>query len=102
MTGTETLDQLALNALIVHALEYVKAAPWFPWLTHQTDRANRAAGVVLAIAAGLGVSYSWDPSHHALLISGLDPHLLWAGARSWALQQFIYKASTTKKEPVQA
>jgi len=89
MTADTTSAILAavLSALAASgALESLKRAAWFPWLTAATAQANRVTSILLAVCAAVGVhaTYTHDGT---LTISGLSI----VSVLQWLLQHGIYK-----------
>jgi hypothetical protein len=95
MTDTALSDQIPLALLSTYALQFVKNSRWFPWLTVESQKLNRIAGVVIAFATSLGILMNFDHAAGILTISGLTgANLLHAGARfiqQYAFQQVAYK-----------
>jgi hypothetical protein len=92
--------QVTVSALIVYALEYLKKAKWFPWLTMDTKSLNRLVGALLAALAAVGIHAEFNAQAGTLLVTGLTAwglmHAFFDLARSWVFQQVIYDAVLDK------
>lgn len=95
----EIATHLTSGAVVVYAIQWLKAQGWFPWLTDDTARLNRIVSAVAAAAVAFGVSWTGDASTGwtihvpalAMLISGF---VEWA--KQYVLQQLIYDAVVQK------
>ena len=56
MTDIDLSYQSGSAVLTVLALDFLKRAKWFPWMTCDTETVNRIVGVAVAIGATIGVS----------------------------------------------
>lgn len=86
------------------ALEYLKRKKWFNPLSEKTAWGiQRGVGLVLAIAAALGVHWAFDPSAGRLVIDGLVPASLWTmgteATRQWVLQELTYRTAVKTYKP---
>jgi hypothetical protein len=94
------MDQLAsqftLAAMVSFALQWLKAQPWFPWVTVETQKINRATSIALAALSGVGIFVTWNHDAGTLMISGLKAANLWhVGVKvvqQFAMQHVLYKA----------
>ena len=81
-------------------MQLLKKAEWFPWINSQTDRANRLIAVALAGLAALGISFTFDAGTGVMTVAGLKLETIlgggWAWLKSYATQEFIYRASAKK------
>lgn len=96
---TEISSQITAGAIAVWAIQRLKEAGWFPWLSHHTDLCNRIASVIMATAtnAGIDVVYAWSGETLTLTLGGLTMAnvltFLWSVANSAAMQELIYRAA---------
>lgn len=84
------------------AFEWLKQNAKFTLVTERTTFwAQRAMGVVLAVAAALGVHYTYDPTAGVLMISGLTAAGLWTAAtesvRAFVTQEVMYRVAVKKR-----
>ena len=89
------------SALAVAALQKLKSASWFPWLTSESSTIIKVVfAVIAAITAATGVSYVWDPTAHTLLISGLSwsaiGTALWHFVNQFIAQETAYQATAAR------
>jgi|SRR6516225_232916 hypothetical protein len=70
-TDTAFESQGALAILIPMILQWLKGAPWFPWVTKETSKLNALAAGVGAVVATAGIHFVWDPGNHSITINGL-------------------------------
>jgi hypothetical protein len=88
--------QVALGYVMSFAIETLKQAAWFPWLTEQSARiVKMVVAWVVAAASACAVTFTYDPTLGNLLVTGLS----WANVKgglttfvvSLAAQTFSYK-----------
>ena len=93
-------NQVLLNAIIVAALQWLKNSKWFPWLSAETEKANRIIAVLLAGAAALGVHTNFDHTTGVLTITGLTLATIWSGLYNWLVsfvtQQTLFKVTVSQ------
>lgn len=86
------------------ALEWLKRNQYITLITERTAWiAQRGLGILLAVAAAVGVHYSFDPVAGRLVIDGLT----WAGVwtvgtetiRQWVLQELTYRTAVKPYRP---
>jgi hypothetical protein len=51
---TELSHQFGVSVAVVHVLEWLKRAGWFPWLTNNTTTALRIISLLAALATSAG------------------------------------------------
>lgn len=106
-TVTPVATQVTISAIVVAALQWLKGSSWFPWLTTESEKANRAVAAVLALASAIGIHLAWNhgdvPGTYMLQVSGITlmgiAGGVWAWAKSFVFQQIIFRA-TVKPAPV--
>lgn len=105
-TLNEFEAQLVIAGLVAYALEFIKRAEWFPWLTADTRTANRLVAAAVALVAAVGVHFNYDASQGVLTISGLTMsslrHGLWEYGKQLVFQQGWYDAVVAKGRDVTA
>jgi len=95
-TGTSAV----IIALLV---QWLKTAPWFPWLSTLPGygRINLAVSAFLAALASFGVQFAYNAEAGTLIISGLTVAGLVSGAWHWltqlAAQHVVYQAAVAPK-----
>jgi predicted ferric reductase len=104
MTDATVLNQqIPLAVISTYLLQWLKGTRLFPWLTMESQRLNRMAGVVIAFCASVGVLFSFDHAAGVLTISGLTTaNLLHVGARflqQWVYQQGSYRMLVSPPSP---
>jgi len=87
--------QLTVSAVVVAAMQWFKNSKYFPWLTTETAKLNRAVAVILAGAAAVGVHTQF--SGGTLTITGLSVMgilgLAWEWLKSFVYQQLIFQTA---------
>lgn len=87
------------------ALEWLKRNRQISLITEQTAFfAQRVIGILLALAAAVGVHWSFDADAGRLVVEGLQWTSIWAlgtGAiRQWVLQELTYRTAVKPYRPV--
>ena len=89
------------GALTVAGLNWLKASPWFPWITKERNTLVRILSIVAATASSAGIGHIWNASDHSLIISGLTlPNVVgfvWAATKQFAMNETLFQV--TKKPP---
>lgn len=97
------ISQITISALTVAAINRLKAASWFPWLTAEKVKLARAMSAIVAAAAAVGISYTWNPTAHSLTIDGLTLAAIWGAAWAWVkqmtLNELIFQTTKAKSDP---
>lgn len=97
------ISQITISALTVAAINRLKAASWFPWLTAEKVKLARAMSAIVAAAAAVGISYTWNPAAHSLTIDGLTLAAIWGAAWAWVkqmtLNELIFQTTKGKSDP---
>ena len=102
----DEMGQIALPSalaaiMVISALQGLKKASWFPWLTRSTPVLNRFISIVAAGLTSFGVAHTFSFEHQTgefqLVLAGSlagvwDGILHWSG--QWAGQHFLYKVHT--------
>lgn len=87
--------QLTTSAVIVWVIERLKAAKWFPWLSVETWRLNRAIAVILSGLAALGIHAEFNSVEGILTITGLTLTSILHGGADWissfVIQQVLFR-----------
>jgi hypothetical protein len=81
-------------AAAAYVLAWANRSKYFPWVTMETHRLNLILQLVLSFLATLGISFTWDPVAHTLLIAGLSIKVISAGFAHW-FQQFALQHGFT-------
>jgi hypothetical protein len=79
------LTTLAVSGTSVAVLNWIKASPWFPWITKEKVKLLRVLSALSALAAGTGIHWVWTTTDHSFAVSGLT------AANVLALCMAIYK-----------
>lgn len=90
-------------AIVVYAMNKLKAATWFPVLQKDWTLMNRAFSVVVAFLVSIGIHYTWtansDGSHALLLqiptLSALGLGL-WHWLNQYAMQETLFQVTKPK------
>jgi hypothetical protein len=84
------MEQLSASmtaaAVISFLIGFLKKQSWFPWLTAETAKANRASAFLLSGAAALGVHATFNHAAGQLIISGLSWAAIGTAAYHWVSQ----------------
>ena len=84
------LTQATVAYYVAATIEWLKHASWFPVLQPHMKRAQRWISIVVAIAAALGINYSFDAAAGTLLITGLTLSTIGHGLIQFAMQEIAY------------
>ena len=82
----DTGTQVAVAAIISWLISTAKGASWFPWLTAETSKLNRAVAIVLSGVATVGIHFQWTAASHSLVITGLAWSTIGIGLWHWTVQ----------------
>jgi len=87
------------------ALEWLKRNRYITIITEQsTFILQRGIGVLLAVAAAVGVHWTFDPTAGRLVVDGLTAAGLWTvgseTVRQWVLQELTYRTAVRPYRPV--
>lgn len=84
-------------AVSVAFINWLKASPYFPWISQERVNLLRFLAVITSGIGALGIHYTWDPTAHALTFTGLSLAAIFAGAVAWvksfAVQELAYQAT---------
>lgn len=76
MYETTLGDQLVIAVVAAWAIEQLKQSKYFPFITQETSKLNRAVAALLSALGTVGilVGHTWSPQTHTLTItiSGLS------------------------------
>lgn len=92
------LTQVTTSAMIVVALEKLKAASWFPWITKEKTKLARLISILAAAGSAVGIHavWGWTSATHTFnfSVSGLNLTVValgfWAWAKSFTVNELIY------------
>jgi len=103
MTAATPMATLTVSAVTVWILQKAKEIPWLKWVSADKPQANRLAALILAGAATLGVTASYNPSAHILTISGLSAagilSAAWLWLRQFVTQELVYQVAANQPKP---
>jgi len=98
--------QIGISAIVVWLLQLAKNSPWFPWVTANTTKLNRAIAVVLAFLTSVGFHFTMTgnlTSGGQVIIAFPSmlaiAQILLHTAGQGAIQEAIYQ-TTVKPTPV--
>lgn len=101
MNANELTGSAITAYLVAEVLQLLKESSWFPWLTAETAKANRIAGIVIAAVSAVGVHMTFSPDSGTLVVSGLTASgILTMGGdwlKQWAMQQFAFRSAIQKR-----
>lgn len=101
MVENIVITQVTTSAIVVAAIQWLKSSRFFPWITKESGAMSRFVSALLAAGAAVGIHTTWDPSAHALTITGLTAFGIalatWEWAKSFVLNELIYR-STVKPQ----
>jgi hypothetical protein len=105
MLDTALTEQLTLAVITTYVFQALKKSRWFPWLTVESQKLNRAAGIVVAFGASIGVVATFDHTAGVLTVTGLTlsglGHGLARFVQQWVFQQAAYKTLIAPPMPGQ-
>jgi hypothetical protein len=97
------LTTFTTGAMTVAALNWVKASPWFPWITKEKTTLLRLLSAVAATASGVGISHVWNSADHSLIISGITTTnvalFFWAILKQFAMNETLYQTTKRTSDP---
>ena len=79
-------SQVTAAAVVSFIINFLKKQAWFPWLSKETDKANRIAAVVLSGLASVGIHTTFDHQNGTLVITGLTVTAVATGLWHWGTQ----------------
>lgn len=89
-------NQVLISAVGVWVLERLKRASWFPWVTAQSDRAQRWAAVLIALVATAGIQVTFESDAGVLTVTGLTltnvAHFASRALKTFVFQELIYRS----------
>src|SRR5437762_14260453 len=92
----ESSTQVMLALATAYALQWLKARTWFPWLTFESEKLNRAASIAIACLSGFGIFVTFDHVAGILTVTGLTAvnlgHALTHAGGQFLLQHSAYRA----------
>ena len=103
MDNNVVLTTLAVSGTSVAVLNWVKASPWFPWITKEKVAMLRSLSALSALAAGTGIHWVWTASDHSFAVSGLTlANVLALGAaiyKQFVANEVIYQMTKRTSDP---
>lgn len=102
MTGegtNEVMTHLTTGAVIVYAIEWLKAQGWCSWVTAESGTLNRLISAIGAAAVAFGISATGDAASGwiiqipavTVLVAGI-----WEWVKQFVLQQLIFDGVVQK------
>lgn len=96
---TELPSQIGLAAAASYFIQYLKNSPKFSWISQHSSGLNRALATLTALAASVGVHYTYthtDEGTWIVTFTGLTlasvGHYTWAWFTQFAIQQGYFAA----------
>jgi len=84
-------------AVSVAVINWLKASPYFPWITQEKANLMRVLAVLSSGIGAIGIHYVWDPAAHSVLFTGLSLGGIFTGLIAWvksfAVQELAYQAT---------
>lgn len=72
------------------AIQALKNSGWATWFNRQTDRANLALSIAVAIATTAGIHWTFDTaSGNGTILFNI--HQIWGALSQWVAQHIAYK-----------
>ena len=100
MDASIGLTHFTSSAIVVYAMNRLKAASWFPLIQKEKATMNRIFSVVIAFAVSIGIHYTWDPTARifALTLPTLSALGLgvWHWINQYAMQETLYQITNNK------
>jgi hypothetical protein len=97
------LTALAISGTSVVVINWLKASPWFPWLTKEKTALLRSLSAFSALAGGYGIHWAWTASDHQFAVSGLTLSAVWglglAIYKQGVLNEIIFRAIKPTSNP---
>lgn len=104
MVDTVLSQQIPLAVISTYLIEWLKTTKYFPFLSKETEKLNRYAGVIIAALSSVGILVTFDHTAGILTISGLTAinllHVAGRFIQQWTLQQVAYKTVVSSKQSV--
>ena len=97
------LTQFTTSALIVAAINWLKASKYFPWITKEKTALLRMMSIAAATATSVGIGHVWNSADHSLLITGITWAAVfaffWALIKSFVMNETIFQATKPTSDP---
>jgi len=91
------MTQVTLSAVTVAVINWLKASPYFPWITKEKVALVRVLSVLGAALTSVGIAWVWDPAAHSLTITGLSLAAIgafgYAALKSFVMNEVLYNAT---------
>ena len=95
MDESMVTTQLTASAVVVWAIQYLKAAGWFKFMSDDSGKINRTVSALLALGTAAGIHLTFDSGAGVLTITGITIanglHFLWASAQQFVGQEVLYE-----------
>lgn len=92
----EISNQVVLAAVVAYAIQFIKNSRFFPFITTETAKLNRALAVVLSGLSALGIHVVCSKVNHSCTLTWVDGMtivtVLWHWVGQFVLQHGWYKA----------
>jgi hypothetical protein len=103
MDANLALTHFTSSAVVVYAMNKLKAASWFPLLQEGKVWLNRGVSMVTAAAIALAINYTWNPSTRLLTITipTLTGLLLafWHWLNQYVMQETLHQVTSQRTQP---
>jgi hypothetical protein len=95
------ITQITTGALTVAFINWLKSSSVFPWITAERKTLLRVIAGVLAGVKAIGITYTWNPDAHTLVIGGLTLATIlggtWHWLQSFVTQELIYQTTKSRQ-----
>lgn len=89
--GIDNPVALGSSALLATlAIQWLKNSGWASWFNRETDKANLALSVAVAVATSIGIHFTVGPHEGDFIITG-NWHLIGNAITQWVAQHAAYK-----------
>ena len=103
MEGSIGLTHFTSAAIVVYAMNRLKAATWFPLLQKDKVAINRVFSVIVAFAVSIGIHYTWTSDAgggHQLVLQipslGVLALGVWHWLNQYAMQETLHQVTKPK------
>lgn len=100
MADSIVVTHVATAAASVAFINWLKASPYFPWITQEKANLLRILAVLTSGIGALGIHYTWDPVAHSVTFTGLSFAAIFVAVIAWAKSFFIQEVTyqATRKD----
>ena len=99
--ASHAASSLGMGIFMTYFIEWLKASPYFPWITAEKDKIVKTAHLVGAIVSAAGIHYSWNAATHTLTIPNLTGAVValavWKIAQQYLFQKWVYDSAVKSK-----